>query len=108
VFIIKNLFQKIRELTLKNTDLITDNKIEECLNILVARQALLDELNTSYQLYPDNSLDYSAKYIELIHWIREQDGVNYVRIVKLKDQNIVASVKQAKVNKAIQLYKNII
>ena len=106
--IFNQLCQRIRDITLEVDAFIQDDNIEQCYHLLVTRQTLLDELKEKCNSTPEKHLDYAPVFIELIQWIKLQDAVNQAQVIKLKKQNKQASVKQAKVNKAIHQYKNII
>lgn len=107
MYIFNQLCQRIREHTLETYALIQDDNIEQCYDLLVARQRLLDKLKEEYDASPESHLSYSPVFIELIKWIKQQDEVNKARVINLKQQNKQAAIKQAKVNKAIYQYNNV-
>jgi predicted house-cleaning noncanonical NTP pyrophosphatase (MazG superfamily) len=102
------LSEKIRVLTLNTTDLVVNEQIEQCLNVLVERQALLEKLAQTYQEYSQHNDDrLSAEFTELIQWIQQQDATNYHKIIKLREQSKKDSINQVKAKKAILHYKKL-
>ncbi|MEY8214836.1 MAG: hypothetical protein RPR97_10205 [Colwellia sp.] len=107
MLIFNQLCQRIRDLTLDSADLVQDANIEQCHHLLVTRQTLLDELKIKYITSPENNQMYTPVFVELLQWIQVQDAVNYTKVIKLRNENTQATVKQVKVNKAIHQYKNV-
>jgi hypothetical protein len=107
LLIFNQLCQRIRALTLESVDFIQDDKIEQCHQLLVTRQTLLDELKIKYVTSPEKNQIYTPVFVELLNWIQVQDAVNYTNVIKLRKENKQASVMQVKVNKAIHQYKNV-
>lgn len=101
------LCQKIRELTLANDNLL-NNDIEECHHALKSRQLLLDKLKIMYLVSPEKHQEYTPVFVQLLNWIQEQDSVGLDRALFLRTQNKSNSLKQIKVNKALNQYKKII
>lgn len=100
------LCKKIKELTLVNVSLI-QNDIEACHQALISRQLLLDQLKGIYLTSPEKHQEYFPVFFELLNWIQEQDGIDLNTVVGLRAQNKNNSLKQVKVNKALQHYKKI-
>lgn len=102
------LSKNIRLLTLKAAELVASEQVEQCLDVLVERQALLEKLEQTYQASSPNSLDEpSSAFVDLILWIQQQDAPNTAKIMQLKKQNQKDVVKQIKTKKALHHYKNL-
>lgn len=102
------LSDEIRVLTLKAAELVASEQIEQCLSILVKRQALLEKLDRIYQ---DSSQydrsHYSSAFTELILWVQQQDAPNSSKVMQLREQSKKDSVTQIKTKKALHHYKNL-
>lgn len=99
------LCQNIRDLTTEAAELVANNQIELCLAILIKRQGLLDELAQCHQFSPDENRENNSMFIELIHWIQQEDAINSEKVVELRTQTKKSSITQVKINKALHHYK---
>lgn len=102
------LSQQIRDLTIQAAGFVNENKIEKCLEILIKRQTLLENLIQEYKSATEIDQAFKQCVIELITWIQEQDLVNNNKVITLRELSKENTVKQRKTTKAIQHYKNII
>jgi hypothetical protein len=102
------LCENIRALTYEAAELVADNQIESCLVILTKRQALLDELAIHFHSSANNSARNKSMFIDLIHWLQNEDAINSSKVIALRAQSHKNSMNQAKVSKALNHYKNII
>lgn len=102
------LSQQISTLTLQAAELVKEDKIQQCHELLVKRQALLEELMAQYQALPEPDLVFKKTFVDLINWLQGQDAVNNSNVIKLRELSKQTSVKQNKINKALHHYKSII
>lgn len=112
------LFKEIKGLTKQAVELVESNKIEQCNNILVKRQLLLEKVALNYeeiQEYSpqDNSASenkkiYTKHFIELIRWVQQHDHPAIIDIKHKQEQSKERSMTQIKTKKALQQYRKLL
>lgn len=101
------LFSSIRELTTVAIELSDDNQIERCLETLVERHRLLEELDE--KLNKNGSLSYNSNskklYVELLIEIKKSDDLSLQSIVSKRAEAQQSIQQQSKKSKAISAYQ---
>ena len=102
----KELSQQIRDLTLQIKSLVDRQEIKHCLDVLIERQNLLEQLQEIF-ISTEKTPEYSTEFTSLLRWIQQEDAVNSAKTLQLREQSKEASVNQAKTKKALNYYKGV-
>jgi len=102
----KELSQQIRDLTLQIKRLVHKQEIKQCLQVLIERQSLLEQLKKS-SVSATKPSENSTEFTSLLRWIQQQDVTSSTKILQLREQSKEASVNQAKTKKALNYYKGV-